>query len=105
LGVTEAAREQIQKRLSAIEEEDAEERNARQQAEHARRDAEAARADTERRLRTPELAAGESADFPVHQPARSRKARGAAKAKPDAPTRRGRSGPRSPCPSRLSRST
>jgi hypothetical protein len=93
LGVTEAAREQIQQRLNAIEEDYAEERNARQQAEHARRDAEAARADAERRLRTLEVAAGEPADLPVHQPARSRKARGAAKAKPDAPTRRGKVGP------------
>jgi hypothetical protein len=93
LGGTEAAREQIQQRLSAIEEDYAEERNARLQAERVRRDAEAARADAERRLRTLDLIAGEPAYLPVHQPARSRKAGGAAKSNPRAPTRRSKVGP------------
>jgi hypothetical protein len=93
LAATEAAREQIRQRLSVVEQACAEERNARQQAERARRDAQAARAATERRLRKLDLIAGEPADLPMHQPEKLRKARGAAKAKPRAPARRGKIGP------------
>jgi hypothetical protein len=90
LAATEAVRETLQQRLSAVEAECHEARTARRQADRARRDAEAAQADAERRLRTLDPTAGQAADRPVHQPKTSRKAKDSAKARPTAPSRRGR---------------
>jgi len=89
LAVTDAAREQIRQRLSAIEADYAAERNARLRAESAVRDADAARTDAERRLRDLELSASRPGESSAHRLARSPKAMDTAATKPRASARRG----------------
>jgi chromosome segregation ATPase len=69
LAATQAVRETLQQRLSGVEAECHEARNARQQA------------DAERRRRTLDMTASQAADRSVHQPKTSRKAKDA-KARP-----------------------
>jgi hypothetical protein len=94
LATADAARENLQQRLSAIEAAYADERSARQQAERAQRDAEAGRTVAERRLRQLDLTAGEPVERTARWPGRPVKATNATTpAKPRDMARRGEAQP------------